>query len=210
MQGTENVSKAAERFASRLIFCSTDYVFGNAKRSYSESDPTSPLQEYGRTKVLAEQLILQTPRSIVLRLPLLYGGSDRCLVAQVRAAALDGSEFCTEDATLRYPLFIPDVATVVQRLVVTPEHDGIFHLSGPEATTKLEWARIVAQLCPQHSVSIRASPAGRAASIAARPDSIRLDDRKARKLLSFDPLTLVQGSRAALEMLNKKETSHGL
>jgi dTDP-4-dehydrorhamnose reductase len=207
VQATGNVSKAAQERASRLIFCSTDYVFGNEKLTYSESDETSPLQEYGRSKVLAERLVLQTQRSAVLRLPLLYGASQKCLVAQVRAAALNRSEFRAEGATLRYPLFIPDVASVVQRLVMTPEHDGIFHLSGPEATTKLEWARLTAQLCPQRTVSIRPSLDG-ATSTAERPVSIRLDDRKARDLLSFSPRSVAQGSRAALKMLNEKERSH--
>lgn len=207
VQATGNVSRAAQKCRSRLVFCSTDFVFGNDKLTYSESDETSPLQEYGRSKVLAEWLVLETQRSAVLRLPLLYGASHTCLVAQVQAAAMNQSEFRAEGATLRYPLFIPDVASVIQRLVMTQEHDGIFHLSGPEATTKLEWARLVAQLCRQRTVSIRPAPADGATSTATRPVSIRLDDSKARDLLSFSPHSLAQGSRAALKILNEKETS---
>jgi len=191
-----NVSKAAQKCASRLIFCSTDYVFGNEKLTYSESDEASPLQEYGRSKVLAERLVLETSRGRrVLRLPLplwcLAYMSCGSSTGQPRLNSVGG--FSAEGATLRYPLFHCRCRFSGSASRHGRRNMMVFSIFPvPEATTKLEWAKLVAQLCPRRTVSIR--PADGATLTAERPASIRLDDSKAeRNLLSFSPRSLAQG-----------------
>jgi dTDP-4-dehydrorhamnose reductase len=208
VEGTKNICRAAQQHSARVIFCSTDYVFGNDETEYSEHDETSPLQEYGRSKILGERLVLDTPGSTVLRLPLLYGTSKGCLVAQVRLAVRNRVDLMLDDVSYRYPLFIPDIVPVVRELVTATEFSGVFHLSGPERTTKLSWARTIVAMCTEQGeqpICVTASPPSPRA--ARRPISIRLDDRRARELLPFEPRSLVNGSRAALQMLNKGEAN---
>lgn len=52
------LAEAARKAGALLVHYSTDYVFdGTADRPYAESDPTSPVNAYGRTKLAGEQAI---------------------------------------------------------------------------------------------------------------------------------------------------------
>ncbi|WLE58246.1 dTDP-4-dehydrorhamnose reductase [Burkholderia plantarii] len=52
------LAEAARKAGALLVHYSTDYVFdGTADRPYTESDPTSPVNAYGRTKLAGEQAI---------------------------------------------------------------------------------------------------------------------------------------------------------
>ena len=57
-----------------LVHYSTDYVFDGAKRSpYLESDPTAPLNEYGRSKLRGEKLVAASAEAyFILRTSWVY------------------------------------------------------------------------------------------------------------------------------------------
>ncbi|MFS1140758.1 dTDP-4-dehydrorhamnose reductase [Enterococcus hirae] len=59
VDGTKNVALAAKAVNAKLVYISTDYVFDGKKKDqeYREDDPTNPLNEYGRTKLLGEQAV---------------------------------------------------------------------------------------------------------------------------------------------------------
>jgi len=65
--GTINVVLAARAVSARLIFLSTDYVFDGTVGGYRETDPTSPINLYGRSKVAAEAIVLSLDDALVLR-----------------------------------------------------------------------------------------------------------------------------------------------
>lgn len=56
-----------------FILFSTDNVYSGARPWWKESDPTEPVNAYGRTKVQAEVLVRSWPRHAILRCSLIYG-----------------------------------------------------------------------------------------------------------------------------------------
>lgn len=50
-----------------LVYFSSDYVFDGRRGPYTETDPTHPLQVYGRHKVQAEKGLLTYPQTLVVR-----------------------------------------------------------------------------------------------------------------------------------------------
>jgi len=52
---------------ARIVYLSSDHVFSGDGGPYDETSPTDPLSVYGRTRVAAEQLMLQRPNTVIVR-----------------------------------------------------------------------------------------------------------------------------------------------
>ena len=62
--------------AARIVYCSSDHVFGGDGGPYREDTPPAPISVYGRTRVAAEQLFLERPNTLVVRAGLWIGPSS--------------------------------------------------------------------------------------------------------------------------------------
>jgi len=60
--------------STRFVYLSSDHVFGG-DGTYSETSSPTPISVYGRTRVDAEQLVLQRPGSLIIRFGLPIGRS---------------------------------------------------------------------------------------------------------------------------------------
>ncbi|HEU0035026.1 MAG TPA: sugar nucleotide-binding protein [Kofleriaceae bacterium] len=61
---------------ARIIYCSSDHVFGGDAGPYDEDSSPSPISVYGRTRVAAERLVLARDRTLVIRSGLWIGPSS--------------------------------------------------------------------------------------------------------------------------------------
>jgi len=105
--GTAGVVRALRRLASppRLVFTSSVAVFGPCLDGTPMTDdsPPNPITGYGRSKVEAEAAVLEYPRSVIVRFPMVVGPGDR---VTARFAGLAGlgifpvtpKRFCAIDA----------------------------------------------------------------------------------------------------------------
>jgi len=88
--GTENLIKAVSE-GTKTIFISSQAAVGPSKNliPLSEQAPANPVSAYGRSKLLAEQLYLQTDRPInytIIRPAIVYGPEDRESLSLFRIA----------------------------------------------------------------------------------------------------------------------------
>jgi dTDP-4-dehydrorhamnose reductase len=144
--------RAAQTFAIRVVYCSTDQVFDGQAWSYQETDPTSPLHHYGRTKLAAEQAVLANGGTVV-RLPLLLGpvatpgrmGADQAVLQ----ASLEGRRLQLFDDETRAPaasaLLAPTIWKLLQEPIHGPSSGRVFHLAGAEAVSRFELGQRVCQ-----------------------------------------------------------------
>jgi len=65
--GTYNIFRACEIFGTKLIYISTDHVFGDDKGMYKETDKPTPHGVYAWTKYLSEVITLHNPNNMVIR-----------------------------------------------------------------------------------------------------------------------------------------------
>jgi len=78
IDGTENIALAATQCNARLIHISTDSVFDGQKGMFTEDDTPGPVTAYGRTKLEAEQKVMEiVSDALIVRPSSIYGRSPR-------------------------------------------------------------------------------------------------------------------------------------
>ncbi|MGD2047880.1 MAG: sugar nucleotide-binding protein, partial [Chloroflexota bacterium] len=71
--GAKYVTEAASKTGARLVHMSTDVIFDGRNAPYRETDPPSPIHDYGRAKAAAEAIVSQWNNHVILRTSLIYG-----------------------------------------------------------------------------------------------------------------------------------------
>ncbi len=132
----------------KMIFISTDYVFdGDSNEEYRENDRRDPKNYYGKTKVMAEDIVRGLAGSLIVRIPIIYGYNDKTdkqtFVTKTieRLAANETVE--ADDVQVRYPVLIDEVAIAVGQLL---HEEGTVQLSSREGVTKYRWAQYIAEV----------------------------------------------------------------
>ena len=137
------LARCAARRSTPLVTFSTDYVFdGTAGRPYVESDPTSPINAYGRSKLAGERLALEAhPGAFVVRTSWVMSATHpNFLLSILRRATGDDGEIGVVDDQHGSPTFVDDLArSVLQAL--ERGGSGLLHLTNTGSTTWFGLAR---------------------------------------------------------------------
>jgi dTDP-4-dehydrorhamnose reductase len=139
-RGARNVAEAAER----VLYVSTDYVFDGTKgEPYVESDPTAPLQEYGRSKLAGERATAEAnPNHLVVRSSWLFGAGGENFVATMLGLAGERDELRVVDDQVGCPTFTGHLAEALVALAQRDER-GILHAAGTGSCSWFEFARAI-------------------------------------------------------------------
>jgi dTDP-4-dehydrorhamnose reductase len=198
VSGTKHLVDAAKLHGAWLLYISSDYVFDGTNPPYFTDSVPNPLNEYGKTKLAGEELVLKAGFTS-LRVPLLYGPVEdwgECSITEMIPVLLAGrgESVWFDNWAIRYPTHVEDVAHVCARLAVeyleNGDTAGIYHFSGPEAFTKLEMATVMAQKLNITDVTLL--PAAKT-SVANRPFDAHLDTSSVKHLNLPPPTRFVQG-----------------
>ena len=75
----KNIAYAAHLYDAKLIHISTDHLFSGQNAFSKEFDIAKPLNEYAKTKLMAENVVLdKCPRSLVIRTNFFGWGTSYC------------------------------------------------------------------------------------------------------------------------------------
>ena len=127
-------------------FLSTDLVFDGRKGGYTETDPVSPVNVYGETKVEAEAAVLQNPRNAVFRLSMNGGVSqsgDRGFNEEFRRTLAQGKPMTLFTDEFRCPIAAGWTAQTLWSLIGRPGVQGIFHLCGGQKLSRYQIGEIL-------------------------------------------------------------------
>jgi dTDP-4-dehydrorhamnose reductase len=182
------LAEEAQRLDAVLVHYSTDYVFDGTKPGpYVESDPTNPLNVYGRTKLEGERAIGASGcRHFTLRTSWVYGtrGSN-FLLTMLRLANERRNSLRIVDDQIGAPTWCREIATATAALLARPElagrgADGLYHLTASGATSWFGFAQAIFAspemarlgLMPP---ALEAIPSSAYPTPARRPANSRLD-----------------------------------
>lgn len=139
---TRTLARACAQARARLVYPSTDYVFdGSATRPYRPTDPTRPINAYGRSKMLGEQAALENADALVVRTSWLYGAGGRNFVRTmiergraIRAAGVEGPLRVVDDQR-GSPTWTGALAPAIVRLLEQAAPAGVYHATCTGETT---------------------------------------------------------------------------
>jgi dTDP-4-dehydrorhamnose reductase len=141
-EGAGNVAAAAAAGGAAVIHLSTDYVFDGTKEgAYLESDPTRPLQEYGRSKLAGEEAVVRAnPRHHIVRSSWLFGAGGANFVDTMLRVARERGEARVVDDQVGCPTFTGHLARGLLALADDDDY-GVRHMAGAGSCSWYEFAR---------------------------------------------------------------------
>lgn len=186
--GTENVVHACEASGKKLIAISTDFVFDGTiseDDAYTEESVPHPLNWYGQTKYMAEQMVEKaTIPWVILRIAYPYRSqftkNDFVRAVLGRLQKAEGVTMVTDH--VMSPTFIDDIAFALDQ-VMKQEATGMFHCVGSQWITPYDAAVAIAKTFHiDVSLIEKTTRAEYFASKAQRPFRLQLKNDKIRGL----------------------------
>lgn len=146
--GTKNLADVCKARGMHLIHISTDFVFNGEKDTpYTEQDTPSPIEWYGETKALAEQVVVESGVTYtILRISYPYRANFDAkpdLIKKIRIGLETGKLYPQFSDTIITPTFIDDIARAFDR-VIEKKPQGIYHITGSSSLSPYALAQKVA------------------------------------------------------------------
>lgn len=180
-----NVAHAAANRDIRLIHVSTDQLYAGDRSYYSESDRPEPLNEYGRTKALAEEWVLAAnPNSLIVRTNFFcWGHASRQSFSDWLIYSFRGGNALTLFDDVYFTPILADTLALASHELVEQGVSGIVNIVGDPRVSKYEFALL---LCEEFRLSpalILRGQLAHAHLAARRPLDMSLDNGRARRIL---------------------------
>ncbi len=188
VEATRSIVRAARVVKSYIVYVSTDYVFDGEKGLYKEKDLVNPINYYGLTKLLGEELVRSSDLLYtIVRPSAIYGlgGSKKSFAEYVIEKLLRNEEvYAVIDQYVSPTLNTLLAEAIVEIMDLRPM--GILHVAG-ERMNRYEFAIKIAEAfnLPKEKIR-RASMKDMKHWKARRPRDSSLDVSKARKLLNTE------------------------
>jgi len=197
VESVKYLKKAAEKYNFHLIYLSTDFIFDGLNGPYSEQDEPNPLNEYGKSKLEAEDILRNSNcKWSIVRTILVYGAPHEAsrsnLVLWVKKSLEAGTEIKVVTDHFRMPTLVSDVAKACLE-IAHREAEGVFHISSDELFSIYEIALQVADFWNLDRSLITPVLSGSFPSSVSRPSYTGFVIDKAKVELDFRPHTLKEG-----------------
>jgi dTDP-4-dehydrorhamnose reductase len=142
----------------RYLHVSTDYVFdGLTSRPYNEEDPAIPINVYGKTKRLGEELLLQAdPDHLVIRVSWVFGPDKPSFVDCALNQAMSVERVAAIDDKISSPTYTLDFVQWIRPLLFELPIGGILHLCNSSGCTWREYAQWAIDAAREEGVRFKA------------------------------------------------------
>lgn len=147
--GTKNIVDWGISNSKKIIYISTDFVFSGEDTpsdGYSEDDKTDPVDWYGMTKFLGEELVRKGEDNLVVRIAFPYGYKSEIkadLVWKLVELMKKGIELKLVSDQLITPTFIDDVVNGLDFLIQKNEK-GLINLVGSSSLSSYQIGVLIA------------------------------------------------------------------
>ena len=151
----KQVAEIAKSNNIKLIHISTDFVFDGLKhQTYSESDTTSPINIYGKTKLAGENAILSIMKfdAIIIRTSWLYSEYGNNFVATILKLTQKNNNLNIVSDQIGSPTYAGDLAQAILKIINSDgfneleKESEIYHYSNEGECSWYDFAKEVANI----------------------------------------------------------------
>ncbi len=157
------IAKCCEKHHCKLITISTDYVFdGNGKFPYKTDTPTNPVNYYGYSKSIGEELAQKyNPSSIIIRTSWVYSVHGNNFVKTMLRLMKEKPELKVVNDQIGCPTYAADLAKSIIKIIAEVQsgnkNHGIYHFSNSGIISWYDFAIAIKKLADRptvlHSIS---------------------------------------------------------
>ena len=188
-----------------FLHVSTDYVFdGSGQRSWQETDPVSPQNAYGRTKLAGEQAIRASgARHIILRTAWVFSAHGANFVKTMLRLSETRDALNVVEDQIGGPTPAADIAATLLILADAMQDGaagGTYHYTGEPHTSWAGFARAIFAEADR-DVTVMGIPSADYPTPATRPLNSRLDCAKLAADFGITPADWKAGLAAVLKDL---------
>lgn len=189
-----------------FLHVSTDYVFdGTGTRAWTESDPVSPQNAYGRTKLAGEQAVRASgARHIILRTAWVFSAHGANFVKTMLRLSETRDALTVVDDQIGGPTPAAEIAATLLTLadhMRNGAEGGTYHYAGAPHTNWADFARAIFAEADR-AVTVTGIPSTDYPTPAKRPLNSRLDCAKLASDFGIRPANWKAGLAAVLKDLS--------
>ena len=149
---TRWVAEACREINAKMIYISTDYVFGgDGKTPYEVHDEKKPVNIYGRSKLLGEDSVSAIlPRHFIVRVSWVFGINGKNFVKTMLRLAETKSQLRVVKDQIGSPTYTVDLAKLLADMAAT-EKFGTYHASNEGFCS---WSEFAEEIFKQAGLNI--------------------------------------------------------
>jgi dTDP-4-dehydrorhamnose reductase len=150
------MAEEARRIGAALVHYSTDYVFdGSLNSPYEETDPTNPINVYGKTKLAGEQAIRDScVHHLIFRTAWLYSTRGKNFLLTILRLATEREELRIVNDQIGAPTWSREIASATAEVLrnffdrtgnvsAWAELSGTYHMTAGGETSWFEFAKAI-------------------------------------------------------------------
>ena len=179
-----------DSFSGKIIQLSTDYVFDGKAGPYKEEDQVCPVSIYGKTKLAAEHILLDSNlNNLVVRGNVLYDYSSHTNASFLNWVVLslkEGKEIKVVKDQYNNPTWTRSMADIIY-LCISNDINGIIHWGDADYLSRYDFSKIIAEKYSLDSSLIKPILTEELDQIARRPLQSGLIADKSINMLEVIP-----------------------
>ena len=174
---TRKIAEACKEIGAKMLYVSTDYVFGgDGDIPYEISDEKAPQNIYGKSKLLGEDSVIALLRNyFIVRISWVFGSNGKNFVKTMLNFDKRRKKISVVDDQIGSPTYTADLAPLLVDMIQSDKY-GIYHATNEGFCS---WAEFAEEIFKQaeREITVEKIPTSDYPTPAKRPFNSRLSKK---------------------------------